>query len=640
MEVNPSSLLSDKKNRLETAVEMFTEGREVKFTSGRRSILMFAVSSSLVFILGIANANEPSTPKTVSDYADLALVAITQGNYTGAAKQVRQAQSVSPDDALLQNVLGTFLLNTGESSEAAEAFDRALKADKADALALYGRGLCRIAAGDKAGAISNFDRSEANGGDKPVLLVARRYSQWLMGASISMSDASFSEELKPAQLAIQGMELLRKRENLKAIPLIEESLSRLQGDEILQPTGPLMTFNPKRGVEGGGLKLPPGSLKAPPIDKDVLRGGVEVSPNQELQGVAYASYDLDGQPLSVVNVFPFRYAFDTTRVLNGWHVLNVTLYDSGIKEISKTKRKVRISNPLPELPGAEEAQREKTRSALWKALALRPDRRPLSYEMGETCRAQGDTNAAKTWYLRTLALQGDYRDARQKWASCGGKLKSGLPIWGGPTNQKIVALTFDDGPKPGVTEPLLEILKQEGAVGTFFVIGRHVTEFPELSRKIADAGMEFANHSYTHPNLTKISASRVVQEILQTQAAVQLTTGKTSKYVRPPGGNWNAAVAQSLRPWGVTPCMWTVDVYGSEVLGAQQVANAVLTQVRPGSIILMHNGKVSTLQALPTIIRELRKQGYRFVTVDDLVQRLYASRSRGTQIPAQNRIIE
>lgn len=622
------------------AVEMFTGRQEVTLSSGSRSLLMFSVLASLIFNSGIVHADEPATPKTVSDYTDLALGAITQGNYSGAAQQLRRAQSISPDDALLQNTLGAFLLNTGASSEAAEAFDRALKADKTDPLALYGRGLCRIATGDKIGAISNFDRSEANGGDKLILLMARRYSQWLIGASISMAHATLIDELQPAQMALQGMELLRKRENLKAKPLIEAALNQLQGDSILQPIGPLMTFDPKRGVDGGGIKTAAGSLKAPPIDKNVLRGGVEVSPNQQLEGVAYAAYDLDGQPLAVVNVFPFRYAFDTTRTLNGWHDLNVILYDSGINEINRTKRRVRISNPLPQLPGSEELQRDKTRSTLWKSLALRPDRRPLSYAMGEACRAQGETEMAKTWFLRTLALQGDYRDARQKWAACGGAVKSGSPVWGGPTDQKIVALTFDDGPKPGVTEPLLEILKQERAIGTFFIIGRHVIEYPELSRKIADAGMELANHSYTHPNLTKITSGRVIQEILQTQAAVMLVTGKTSKYVRPPGGNWNSAVAQSLSPWGLTPCMWTVDAYGSEVLGAQQVANAVLTQVRPGSIILMHNGKVSTLQALPTIIRELRKQGYRFVTVDDLVQRLYASRSRAPQIPAENRRIE
>jgi peptidoglycan/xylan/chitin deacetylase (PgdA/CDA1 family) len=118
--------------------------------------------------------------------------------------------------------------------------------------------------------------------------------------------------------------------------------------------------------------------------------------------------------------------------------------------------------------------------------------------------------------------------------------------------------------------------------------------------------------------------------MLETQAAIMSVTGKMPRFMRPPGGNWNPAVAQVVREWGLTPCMWTVDVYGSEVLGAQQVANAVLREVQPGSIILMHNGKESTLQALPTILRELKARGYTFATVDALARRRSAAQQAGT----------
>src|SRR4029078_11006665 len=96
-------------------------------------------------------------------------------------------------------------------------------------------------------------------------------------------------------------------------------------------------------------------------------------------------------------------------------------------------------------------------------------------------------------------------------------------------------------------------------------------------------------------------------------------------------------VSQGSRAWGLTPCMWTVDVYGSEVIGAQQVADAVLAQVRPGSIILMHNGKVSTLPALPTIIRALRSRGYAFATVDTIQKRLGSARATARMQPGDTR---
>jgi peptidoglycan/xylan/chitin deacetylase (PgdA/CDA1 family) len=246
----------------------------------------------------------------------------------------------------------------------------------------------------------------------------------------------------------------------------------------------------------------------------------------------------------------------------------------------------------------------------------------------------GDIPGARHWFARACAVHPDSPDARRAWTACGGAGTGGEAMWGGLPDEKVVALTFDDGPKPGLTEPLLDLLTAQGVPATFFVIGRHVMEYPDLTRKIDAAGMEIANHSYTHPNLTKISAEDVAREMMQTQAAVQVVTGKTPRYMRPPGGNWNPAVASIVRQWGLTPCMWTVDVYGSEVIGAQQVADAVLAQVRPGSVVLMHNGKLSTLQALPTIIKELRTRGYAFATVDALARRLAASQEAARQAAA------
>jgi peptidoglycan-N-acetylglucosamine deacetylase len=256
-------------------------------------------------------------------------------------------------------------------------------------------------------------------------------------------------------------------------------------------------------------------------------------------------------------------------------------------------------------------------SALWDALTLRPDVGAVAYTLGTAYKAMGDTVQAKNWLLRAAAASPNYRDTRAQLAAAGGILAPQEAIWGGLRTEKVVALTFDDGPKPGMTEPLLEILTQEQVPATFFVIGRHVTAYPDLTRQIVNAGMELANHSYTHPNLTKIGETAIAREIMQTQNAIFQVTGKLPRFVRPPGGNWSNQVAKVCRDWGMIPCMWTVDVYGSEVIGAQSVADAILMQTRPGSVILMHNGKLSTLQALPTVIKELKN----VVTVSQLWKR-------------------
>jgi peptidoglycan/xylan/chitin deacetylase (PgdA/CDA1 family) len=249
----------------------------------------------------------------------------------------------------------------------------------------------------------------------------------------------------------------------------------------------------------------------------------------------------------------------------------------------------------------------------------------------------GDKAHSRVWFARTAAIRADYRDTWARLQESGGVNHSGATVYSGRSDEKCVALTFDDGPKPGVTEPLLEVLTAAHIPATFFVIGRHIQEYPELAKAISAAGMEIDNHSYTHRSLTALSTKEAEQEMLQTQAAVLAITGSMPRYIRPPGGNWNNQVADIARRWGLTPCMWSVDVFDAEIIGSQKVAETVLSQTRPGSIVLMHNGKVSTLQALPNILRVLRSRGYRFVTVDELARRSVGAKMERGRVQAESR---
>jgi peptidoglycan/xylan/chitin deacetylase (PgdA/CDA1 family)/tetratricopeptide (TPR) repeat protein len=570
---------------------------------------------------------QDSTPSPAAEsLIDVALKRVADGSYGAAAQRLRQAMAVTPDDALLNIAAGTVALSTGDAETARSAFQHALNTDGRDALALYGLGLAHLAKGDRAGALSAFDRSDAAGGDRAYLLLARRYTQWLAGAQVSVAGAGLTEQLAPAQNALQAMQAEREGNWTEAASRMQVALAALPGDPMLDPGGALMSFDPAHPLSSGAARLPVGSLTVSP-DKGVLSGSVELSPEGSLDGVAFVSYELDGQPLGIVNVRPFNYAWDTSRSSNGQHKLTVILHDAAINELARSVRTVRVMNTASAGADSDEALGSQ-RAALWQALALRPAHCSGAYALGVACRALGQTAAAQVWFARCVAIQPDYRDARRLWVGCGGMPgEAGSALWGGLSTEKVVALTFDDGPKPGVTEPLLEVLRQERVPATFFVIGKHVMEYPELTRQIAQSGMELANHSYTHRNLTKLTDTEIAREVMQTQAAIQTVTGRAPRFLRPPGGDWNPRVAHEARSWGLTPCMWTVDVYGSEVIGAQQVADAVLAQVRPGSVILMHNGKVSTLQALPTIIRALRSRGYSFATIDTIERRLGSARA-------------
>lgn len=186
---------------------------------------------------------------------------------------------------------------------------------------------------------------------------------------------------------------------------------------------------------------------------------------------------------------------------------------------------------------------------------------------------------------------------------------------------KIVALTFDDGPWPGQTEAVLKILQRYGIKATFFQIGVQAKGRPGISKMLAEAGMQLANHSQTHPNLAKQSAARVARELEQASANIEKASGQRPKYFRPPGGNMSSAVRAQIDKMGLTLVQWDVDTTDWRKPGVTTIVNKVVFNVEPGSVVLMHDGggdRSQTIKALPTIIEKLKAMGYEFVTLDGL----------------------
>jgi peptidoglycan/xylan/chitin deacetylase (PgdA/CDA1 family) len=582
----------------------------------------------MLWLAGRASAAPKPMAAAPLANAEAAVAQMAQGNYREAALAARQALRSAPDDPTLCTLAGALLLDTGDAKGALTAFQNATAGGGGDSLTYYGLGLAQLACGDTTAALTSFQRSRRSGGDPAYLFVAERYAQWLSGAQMTLDGASLPDTFTAALHALQGMADLRRGDSRQAAAALKAALAGLPGEMVVQPAGLLMTFDRVRPLTTAGRPLPPNhGLNAPLPKERALGGALTLTPEGLSPSVAYVSYEVDGAALSLVNVAPFQYTWDTAGVPNGWHTLAIVLYDKDGREMNRVERRIRTSNAGAEaLATASPERTERLRNALWKLVALRPDRCACAYVLGGVHRALGEPALARAWFARAAAIHPDYRDTRQQLASLGGLGGGGEAVWGGLPTEKAVALTFDDGPKPGITEALLDVLTQYKVPSTFFVVGRQVTLYPELTRKIAEAGMEIANHSYSHTNLTTLPAQALAREILRTQAVVETVTGKTPRYLRPPGGNWNGEVAQMVRRWGLTPCFWTVDVYGSEVIGAQQVADAVLAQVRPGSIVLMHNGKMSTVQALPTIIRVLRSRGYTFLTVEEMARRLASAR--------------
>jgi peptidoglycan/xylan/chitin deacetylase (PgdA/CDA1 family) len=212
-------------------------------------------------------------------------------------------------------------------------------------------------------------------------------------------------------------------------------------------------------------------------------------------------------------------------------------------------------------------------------------------------------------------------------------------LWRGPTENRVVALTFDDGPKSPFTQNLLMALRGLGVKATFFVVGSSIEKEPDLLRQIADEGHELANHSYTHSDFTKLTDVQVRDEVTKTQDAIWRYGQQRTQWFRPPGGNTNARVQGLLAELGMVTVMWTINAEDYTVLNqrfpirnelkdlkgkyssdyAADVAQRVLVKASPGSIVLMHNGGDATLAALPQLVAQLREQGFGFVTLSGLV---------------------
>ena len=200
---------------------------------------------------------------------------------------------------------------------------------------------------------------------------------------------------------------------------------------------------------------------------------------------------------------------------------------------------------------------------------------------------------------------------------------------------KLVALTFDDGPHPVLTPRLLDILARTGAKATFFMLGQNVSRYPDIVRRADAEGHEVASHSYSHPNLNKCSLSKVYQELDSTEAAIQKATGKKPSLVRPPYGNMKKDVRALVnQKYGYHIVLWDVDPLDWRRPGSGVVAQRLVKGSRPGSILLSHDIHEGTVNAMESTIRSLQAQGYRFVTVSDLIAEGQASSRQHIAAPA------
>lgn len=191
------------------------------------------------------------------------------------------------------------------------------------------------------------------------------------------------------------------------------------------------------------------------------------------------------------------------------------------------------------------------------------------------------------------------------------------------TTDKVVALTFDDGPEPGTTEDTLKILEDEKIKATFMLIGSAMRAHPDQAKMIVAAGHQIGNHSYSHDRMVFKPYAFYKEEVEKTDAAIRGMGYQGDIVFRPPFGKKLVGLPHYLHEHNRRTIMWDVEPETQAGQSAPDIVNATLREVRPGSIILLHTmneGRASSMQALKPIIQRLKAEGYRFVTVDELLE--------------------
>lgn len=186
-----------------------------------------------------------------------------------------------------------------------------------------------------------------------------------------------------------------------------------------------------------------------------------------------------------------------------------------------------------------------------------------------------------------------------------------------------VALTFDDGPHPCYTKQILNILKKEKVHATFFVVGMFAEYYPSILRRIAKEGNELGNHTYTHLNSAKAKRKQLRREIKTTDQLIKKASGHSGRWFRPPGALIDGGALKVVSSLNYQVVLWDVDSLDWQKPKPRELAKRVLRRVKPGSIVLFHDGggnRSRTVAALPLVIKGLKKRHLKIVTISELVK--------------------
>jgi peptidoglycan/xylan/chitin deacetylase (PgdA/CDA1 family) len=194
-----------------------------------------------------------------------------------------------------------------------------------------------------------------------------------------------------------------------------------------------------------------------------------------------------------------------------------------------------------------------------------------------------------------------------------------LPIYSVETEEKKGARTMNCAWSADDIDTILDTLSKYKINITFFMVGEWVDKYPEAVKKISDAGNELANHSNTHPYVSKLTYEKNVDQIKECADKIEKITGKRTTLYRGPYGEYNDVVIKAAQSQNHTSIQWSLDTLDYKGLTEEEMWNRLKDKLKPGDIILMHNGTAHTAEALDKIIYNIQQKGYEIVTVSNLI---------------------
>jgi len=575
---------------------------------------------------------------------------LESGRYGEAADAAQGLVTAYPDSALPYELRGTTALYVGSLGRAQADFARAADGAK-DPTGLYGQALCGLFTSKLDVARDALTRagrrpglSAAQAGD---LETARAYVQLLNGDSAGALaiTASGSAPDDPLRAEIAAIATYRTDPKAGAALLTKflqtpSGVPRVREDDGVRPL-----FEEKAALEPSVVepelrqmyadRLGGGIAEAARRTGTVLAcsGVVDLHPPGDIPAqTALLSFSIDGQMAAMVNEAPYTYTWNTLKAANGTHTVRVDAMDAYGNTLHTETVTVRVTNRNAAVTRQAEgdAATAALETRLWNLLRLRPSRKVAEWTLAQAAQAAGDRAGADTHLANAAALDPSYKDGRRfaralygSPAPAGTRVALTHPVilWVGSASRKQIALTFDDGPNPLKTPALLDALEKAHAPATFFVVGSRAEQAPGLLRRMTERGDEVENHSYTHPNMNLVIPSVAEAEMLRTSVLIQAMTGHQPHFFRPPGGNANASVQHLARSYGLSLAYWTVDALHAEDVGSSSaLIRYVMQHVRPGAIVLLHNGPDVTAAAVPGLVAALRAHGYSLVTLSEIAK--------------------